>query len=83
VCGLSDGGRSFGTNFGKWMIQHGKDVGDEIRAFEPAQRANGEPNRLWVAAPETRTDGRKISGRRGTPVLRDHDGQATRRNSDR
>jgi hypothetical protein len=83
VSGLSDGGRSLGTDLGKRMFQHRQDVCDEIGAFEPAQRPYGEPHRLWVAAPKPSSDGREICGRRSTPILGNQDGQATCRNSDR
>jgi hypothetical protein len=64
------------------VLQHRKDVCDEVGTFEPAQRPYGDPNGLRISAPKTSSDGRKIGGRLGTPILRDQDGQATCRNSD-
>jgi len=77
MCRLSDGGRGFGPDLRKRVVQDRKDVCYEIGAFEAAQRPYCDPNGLRIAAPKTSSDGRKISGVRGTPILRDQDGEAT------
>jgi hypothetical protein len=60
------------------MPQRRRDVGDDRWAFEAAERANRDADRLTVAAAGAGLNDGEIAGRRGATVFRLEDGQPRR-----
>ena len=75
VCRLRDGVGGVGPHLRQAVAQAGKNVRDERRAFEPAERTQGDARRLAIAAAGTSTDDGQRRWARCPPVFRLQDGQ--------
>ena len=51
------------------MPQRGRDLGDQLRPLETAERADGHAHRLLVAAVRTGSDEGEVARRRRTPIF--------------
>src|SRR5262249_39097104 len=76
--GLADGVRRFDAHLGKLVAERRKDVGNEGRALEAAERADADARRLRIRASRAGANGREVARRGSAPILRQQPRQPRR-----